>query len=119
MFDAPINPSHSSEHIVEKFVVRFPKGMRNRVHQVSNRARRSMNKEIVARLEHSLANFLTVPGEIPEPVNGQSEDMFLEPELSTLDEHEKAYTELLLAEQIQRKVATLSFERKLALFKLL
>ncbi|MEE4250774.1 MAG: Arc family DNA-binding protein [Alcanivoracaceae bacterium] len=40
---------------VEKFVVRLPGGMRQEIAEVARRSRRSMNSEIVARLERSLA----------------------------------------------------------------
>ena len=39
---------------VEKFVVRLPPGMRRRIANAARRDRRSMNSEIVARLEQSL-----------------------------------------------------------------
>ena len=39
---------------VEKFVVRLPRGMRARIAEVSRLSHRSMNSEIVARLEQSL-----------------------------------------------------------------
>lgn len=44
----------TSKQEVEKFVVRLPKGMRDRIAEVSRASRRSMNSEIVARLEDSL-----------------------------------------------------------------
>ncbi len=40
---------------IEKFVVRLPGGMRQAIAEVARRSRRSMNSEIVARLERSLA----------------------------------------------------------------
>lgn len=41
---------------VEKFVVRLPKGMRSRIAEVSRLSHRSMNSEIIARLEESLGS---------------------------------------------------------------
>jgi hypothetical protein len=38
----------------EKFLVRFPKGLRDRIADAAGLYRRSMNSEIVARLEQSL-----------------------------------------------------------------
>lgn len=38
----------------EKFVVRFPEEMRERISQVAQENHRSMNSEIVIRLDHSL-----------------------------------------------------------------
>lgn len=40
--------------ITEKFVVRLPNGMRQRIASVAKRYHRSMNSEIVSRLEDSL-----------------------------------------------------------------
>lgn len=40
---------------IEKFVVRLPKGMRSKIAHVSRLSRRSMNSEIIARLEQSFA----------------------------------------------------------------
>ena len=40
---------------IEKFVVRLPAGMRQAIAEVARRSRRSMNSEIIARLERSLA----------------------------------------------------------------
>lgn len=48
--DDPISTSKTAE----KFVVRLPHGMRRRIAEVARLYRRSMNSEIVARLEHSL-----------------------------------------------------------------
>jgi len=39
----------------DKFVVRLPEGMRERIAEVSKESHRSMNSEIIARLERSLA----------------------------------------------------------------
>lgn len=48
------NTQSSSSYNADKFIVRLPDGMRQRIGEVSKRARRSMNAEIVCRLEHSL-----------------------------------------------------------------
>jgi DNA-directed RNA polymerase specialized sigma24 family protein len=55
--------SISTSKTAEKFVVRLPHGMRRRIAEVARLYRRSMNSEIVARLEHSL----------------EQEDSFLDP----------------------------------------
>lgn len=47
----------------EKFVVRFPSGMRAEVCQAAGSSHRSMNAEIIARLEHSLGNW---PEQLPQ-----------------------------------------------------
>jgi len=44
-----------SRQEVEKFVVRLPKGMRKKISEVSRLSHRSMNSEIIARLEQSFA----------------------------------------------------------------
>ena len=44
----------SSSQTAEKFVVRLPRGMRRRIADAARTYHRSMNSEIVARLEHSL-----------------------------------------------------------------
>jgi len=42
-----------------KFVLRLPTELRDRIAQAANRYRRSMNSEIVARLEYSLSGIPT------------------------------------------------------------
>jgi len=39
--------------VADKFVVRFPDGMRDRIKEAAEANNRSMNAEIVARLQHS------------------------------------------------------------------
>jgi hypothetical protein len=43
-----------SSRTADKFVVRLPDGMRERIADVARNHHRSMNSEIIARLEHSL-----------------------------------------------------------------
>lgn len=40
----------------EKFVVRLPDGMRDQISDIAERNHRSMNSEIIARLEQSMLN---------------------------------------------------------------
>ncbi|WP_111655722.1 Arc family DNA-binding protein [Isoalcanivorax indicus] len=47
---------------VEKFVVRLPKGIRGRICELAKYNKRSMNAEIVARLEESLGLTVNVEG---------------------------------------------------------
>ena len=47
---------------VEKFVVRLPKGIRGRISELAKYNKRSMNAEIVARLEESLGLTIHVDG---------------------------------------------------------
>ncbi|QEY58871.1 Arc family DNA-binding protein [Pseudomonas sp. C27(2019)] len=44
-----------SSRTADKFVVRLPEGMRDRIAEVARSQHRSMNSEIIARLESSLA----------------------------------------------------------------
>lgn len=41
---------------MDKYIVRFPEGMRDRIAEAAKSNNRSMNAEIVARLERSLAD---------------------------------------------------------------
>lgn len=50
MEDNRLSPSQAAD----KFIVRLPDGMRQRIAEVAKRSRRSMNSEIVCRIEHSL-----------------------------------------------------------------
>ncbi|MGZ7222860.1 Arc family DNA-binding protein, partial [Streptococcus pyogenes] len=45
-----------NSRIADKFVVRLPEGLRSRIANVAHSNHRSMNSEIVARLEFSLDN---------------------------------------------------------------
>ena len=68
-----------SSRTADKFVVRLPDGMRERIAEVARNHHRSMNSEIIARLEQSL---------IQEGALGDELSMRLDsPELS-LHEHE-------------------------------
>ena len=46
--------SVGNSRAADKFVVRLPDGMRDKVAEVARQSHRSMNSEIVARLEESL-----------------------------------------------------------------
>jgi hypothetical protein len=56
----------SNSKTAEKFVVRLPHGMRRRIAEVARLYRRSMNSEIVARLEQSLEQEVS-PLDPPRP----------------------------------------------------
>ncbi|WP_373186047.1 Arc family DNA-binding protein [Halopseudomonas sp.] len=47
----------------DKFVVRLPDGMREHIAEVARQHHRSMNSEIIARLEHSLLDLPTLPAQ--------------------------------------------------------
>lgn len=68
-----IKKKHTSAptHDVEKFVVRLPHGMRARIAEVSRLSHRSMNSEIVARLEDSLDSQMRIAEpQSPYPTGG-------------------------------------------------
>ncbi|HDY99710.1 MAG TPA: Arc family DNA-binding protein [Pseudomonas sabulinigri] len=52
---------HYTSRTADKFVVRLPQGMRDRVAEVAKQHHRSMNSEIIARLEHSLLDLPILP----------------------------------------------------------
>jgi hypothetical protein len=54
-----------THHTGSEFEVNSPDGMRDRIRAESERTGRSMNAEIAAQLEHSLANDLTTDGLLP------------------------------------------------------
>lgn len=57
----------ASSRDADKFVVRLPEGMRDRIADVAQASRRSMNSEIISRLDASLTpagQNETVPGEV-------------------------------------------------------
>ncbi|QLF92500.1 Arc family DNA-binding protein [Pseudomonas sp. ABC1] len=50
----PIKQAVYSSRTADKFVVRLPDGMRDRIAEVARNHHRSMNSEIIARIEQSL-----------------------------------------------------------------
>ncbi|MED5238594.1 MAG: Arc family DNA-binding protein [Pseudomonadota bacterium] len=63
----------------EKFVVRFPCGMRAEVSKAAQVSHRSMNAEIIARLQHSLGNWPdALPQGAPAVPEGNEEAHLLE-----------------------------------------
>lgn len=69
----------------DKFVVRLPQGMRDRIAEVAKQHHRSMNSEIIARLEHSLLDLPSLP-EHPsrQTLNDQQLDALSHPEQELL-----------------------------------
>ena len=61
--------SISTSRTAEKFVVRLPHGMRRRIAEVARLYRRSMNSEIVARLERSLEDEVPPLDPLPPGTN--------------------------------------------------
>lgn len=101
--------SPPSSKSAEKFVVRLPKGMRRRIADAARCYRRSMNSEIVARLEQSLdAGDPYVPTGINEPRPSTVESPASE-----------ASTEADQEQQLIRAFRSLSADRRRALLALL
>ncbi len=66
---------HYTSRTADKFVVRLPQGMRDRIAEVAKQHHRSMNSEIIARLEHSLLDLPTLPEQpTRQSLNEQSLD---------------------------------------------
>jgi DNA-directed RNA polymerase specialized sigma24 family protein len=100
--------SPPSSKTAEKFVVRLPRGMRRRIADAARCYRRSMNSEIVARLEQSLdAAEPFVPAGVNEPTPEPPPD----PTPAGADGDEEA--------RLLRAFRTLSAERRRALLALL
>ena len=68
----------------DKFVVRLPQGMRDRIADVAKQHHRSMNSEIIARLEHSLLDLPTLPEQ-----NQPSRKMLNAQDTEGLSQHER------------------------------
>lgn len=91
---------------VEKFVVRLPKGMRAKIAEVSRLSHRSMNSEIIARLEESLGQ------------NGSSGSAPAAPLLRAVDSQSDASLAQLEREVLARFRA-LGSEKRAALLELI
>jgi hypothetical protein len=96
---------HQMKQKPYKFVVRLPVDMRDRIAEAAQHYRRSMNSEIVARLEQSFSALQTERSVEP-PLHPQLERMFR----NNLDDQE-----VLLIKSFRR----LSQERRTALLSLL
>lgn len=107
----------------EKFVIRFPKGMRTRVHMVANQNRRSMNKEIIARLEHSLQHFKQTPTFADIKFNTEEQQevaLLLQAEdKREIDSEVDITLDVLLNLKLQRKLVNLSFDKRRAILEIL
>lgn len=64
----------TNSRTADKFVVRLPDGMRERVAEVARTNHRSMNSEIIDRLEQSLLNNRLKPAQSESPVQSESVD---------------------------------------------
>ena len=79
MRNVAISSPRSSEK-TEKFVVRLPKGMRENIAELANQHHRSMNSEIVSRLERSIAleRLALHPESLSPPLNAREEKLVVE-----------------------------------------
>lgn len=75
-----LQPGVYSSRTADKFVVRLPDGMRERISEVSRNNHRSMNSEIIARLERTLLEDGETPtgtelDELSPPVGTETEQL--------------------------------------------
>ncbi|GAA6131741.1 Arc family DNA-binding protein [Halopseudomonas sabulinigri] len=78
---------HYTSRTADKFVVRLPQGMRDRIADVAKQHHRSMNSEIIARLEHSLLDLPILPEQTQpsrQALNDQQLDGLSSPEQELL-----------------------------------
>lgn len=101
--------SPTSAKNAEKFVVRLPRGMRRRIAEAARGYRRSMNSEIVARLEQTLS------GTPPAPIPGVNEPLPLLPREDRPSQVEQREMEIRLLKAFRQ----LSHDRQQALLELL
>lgn len=92
--------------VVEKFVIRLPKGLRNKIKHLSEKNRRSMNSEIIMVLEKHIQQNMMHAGVIEETL-----EMLAAADAG--DTHSTADSELT------RKLENLPEEKKQALLELL
>jgi hypothetical protein len=112
--DDSFDSNKRKPRLTEKFVVRFPPLMRKEIHSVANRCKRSVNKEILARLEHSLVNFPTVP----TAFNDNGAQLKIEQQAQIL-EHSSPEAEVILNFKLREMLGKLSFKQKVCFLKLL
>lgn len=76
---------HYTSRTADKFVVRLPDGMREHIAEVAKQHHRSMNSEIIARLEHSLLDLPILPEQPSRQVlNDKQLDALSHPERELL-----------------------------------
>ena len=86
--------------MVEKFVIRLPNGLRNKIKQLSEQNRRSMNSEIIMVLEKHIQQCLMNEGE-------------------DLGDFAESDAEAHLTDKLSEKLESLPPEKKEALLELL
>jgi len=96
--------------LIEKFVIRLPKGLRNKIKNLSEQNRRSMNSEIIMVLEKHIQNNLSENQEdLVRELTAQTGNDFT----STTDSSVPQDSELA------KRLEDLPEEKKLALLELL
>lgn len=69
---------NTSSRNADKFVVRLPDGMRGRINEVAQNNHRSMNSEIIQRLEQSLSKGESAEtGQQEEPLQDQLDNLLV------------------------------------------
>jgi len=105
--------SLSGPALIEKFVIRLPKGLRNKIKHLSEQNRRSMNSEIIMVLEKHIQNNLSdseqdIVREFAANMAG-----------SIGDEYAPADNSVPSDSELARRLENLPEEKKLALLELL
>ena len=100
--------------LTEKFVVRFPPEMRLKIHQFANRCKRSVNKEILVRLEHSMTYFPTVPILQDKELSLVGAEKSME-----LFDIESPEIEVMLNHKLKQVLSELDFRQKVNLLRFL
>jgi hypothetical protein len=118
---ALIVSKESTFHKVEKFVIRLPYGMRSKIQSVATKARRSMNKEMIARLEHSLANFSNVPLENVSGkdrlLDGSKESEYVQNNF--VNNQDQLLHDAIIDIKLKEKITALTSDKKIALIRIL
>ena len=96
--------------LIEKFVIRLPKGLRNKIKNLSEQNRRSMNSEIIMVLENHIQNNLSENQEdLVRELTAQTGNDFASTEDSSVPQDK----------ELAKRLENLPEEKKLALLELL
>ena len=99
--------------LIEKFVIRLPKGLRNKIKHLSEQNRRSMNSEIIMVLEKHIQN---------NPLEEQAalvRELSAQTDQSIDESHNITESGSLPDSELVKRLENLPEEKKLALLKLL
>lgn len=96
--------------LIEKFVIRLPKGLRNKIKNLSEQNRRSMNSEIIMVLENHIQNSLSENQEdLVRELTEKTGNDFASTEESSIPQDS----------ELAKRLENLPEEKKLALLELL